>query len=262
MTILATTRPRPSAIRQWWVLTGRVVRPTLRNGELAISVAMSASFSVNFYLPLRQVMGPLAGGSYAQYLMPLIALQAVYFAAMMGALQSSTDAVQGVNRRFGSMPIYPLTPLAARMSASMLKCATGLATAIACGYVIGFRFHGSALHTVGFCVLVLLIGVVLSFVGDLIGLVSTNPEATTPILLAPEMILALLSVGIQPAAQFPGWIQPFVRNQPFSVFVEALQALAGDGGPTWRVIVPALAWLAGIVVVAVPLYLLALGRRR
>jgi ABC-2 type transport system permease protein len=47
-------------------------------------------------------------------------------------------------------------------------------------------------------------------------------------LLLPQMILGLLSVGVQPAELFPQWIQPIVRNQPTSQWVYALRALAGD----------------------------------
>src|SRR5271167_842475 len=91
-----------------------------------------------------------------------------------------------------------------------------------------------------FCLLVLLIGIVLSFVGDLIGIVSKNPEATTHILLLPQLILGMLSVGILPPEQFPGWLQAFVRNQFYSQFVNALRALAGNATnsvpwPTWSV---------------------------
>ena len=63
---------------------------------------------------------------------------------------------------------------------------------------------------------------------DLIGTVAKNPEATTPLLMVPQLIFGLLSVGIQPAERFPEWIQPIVRNQPISQFVYALRALAGD----------------------------------
>ena len=80
---------------------------------------------------------------------------------------------------------------------------------------------------------------------------SRNPEATTPLLMGPQLIFGLLSVGIQPADQFPEWIQPIVRNQPISQFVYALRALAGDttdaaGAVTWSVMGPPMAWLLGL----------------
>ena len=197
--------------------------------------------------------------SYAQYLMPLIMLQAIAFAAVSAAFRSATDSVQGINRRFESMPIAPLTPLASRMSASMYRCLIALAVSLVCGHVIGFRFYGGVAHTVGFCVLALLIGAALSLLGDLIGAANKNPEATMPIMLVPQLVFGLLSVGLQPVERFPEWIQPFVRNQPISQFVYALRALAGDSTPaagevTWSVIGPALAWIVGMMVIVIPLH--------
>jgi len=267
MTTWTVARPKPSRFQQWWVLTIRVITPTLRSGDLLIAISLSAVFTASLYLPLKHIMATVVHGSYAQYMMPMIALQAVFFAAMSAALRSATDSVHGINLRFRAMPIAPMTPLAARMSGNVYRCATALVTALLCGYVIGFRFYHSAGYTVAFCVLILLIGIALSFVGDLIGIVSKNPEATTHILLLPQLILGMLSVGILPPEQFPGWLQPFVRNQFYSQFVYALRALAGDATqsepwPTWSVIGPALAWLVGIMLVAVPLYAFVLRRQR
>lgn len=267
MTMWTAPRPKPSALQQWWVLTARVIAPTVRNGELLIAISLSAVFTASLYLPLKNIIATVVTGSYAQYVMPMIALQAVYFAAMSTALRSATDSVHGINLRFRTMPINPMIPLAARMSGSAYRCATALATAVLCGYVIGFRFYRAAEYTIGFCLLVLMIGIVLSVVGDLIGIVSSNPEATTHILLLPQLILGMLSVGILPPEQFPGWLQPFVRNQFYSQFVYALRALAGDATqsvawPTLSVIGPALAWLAGIMLITVPVYLFVLRRRR
>ena len=151
--LIDTTAARPTAstVQQWWVLTVRAITPTLRNGELLTQVAASIMFTVGFYIPLKQIMGVFAQGmsSYAQYLMPLIALQAIAFAAVSAAFRSATDSVQGINRRFKTMPIAPLTPLASRMSASMYRCSVALAVSLVCGHVIGFRFYGGVAHTVG-----------------------------------------------------------------------------------------------------------------
>lgn len=262
-------RPDPSTLQQWWVLTVRSVAPTLRNGELLISLVLSGIFTISYYLPLKKMIGNAAPeiGSYAQYLMPLITLQAIYFSGMSGGLRSAIDATEGINRRFGAMPIRPMTPLAARMTANMYRCTTALVTAIVFGYLIGFRFQRGLGYTVGFCVLALLIGAMLTFVGDLAGAVLKSPEATSYLLLMPSLILIMLSVGIQPVELFPGWLQPFVRDQPFSQFVYALRNLAGGaadvaGSPTWPVVAPALAWVAGIMLIAAPLYAHLLRRRR
>jgi ABC-2 type transport system permease protein len=254
-------RPHPSTVGQWWVLTVRAIAPTWRNGELLISVVLSGIFTVSYYVPLKKMIGDVVPdiGSYAQYLMPLITLQAIYFSGMSGGLRSAIDAREGINRRFGAMPIRLMTPLAARMSANLYRSAAALMTAIVFGHIIGFRFHRGLGYTVAFCVLALLIGLMVTFVGDLAGAVSKSPEATSYLLLMPSLILIMLSVGIQPVELFPAWIQPFVRDQPFSQFVYALRALAGGApdfpsSPIVRIVGAALAWLIGIMLIAAPMY--------
>jgi ABC-2 type transport system permease protein len=260
-------RPTTSTIQQWWVLTVRMLTPTLRNGELATQVVGSIVFTIGYYIPLKQFMGAAQGmSSYAQYLTPLIVLQAVWFAAVSAAFRSATDSVEGINRRFKAMPIASLTPLGSRMTASMYRCVIALVVSVACGHVIGFRFHGGVVKAVGFCLLVLLIGAALAFIGDLIGIAMQSPEATAPVMLVPQLTLGLASVGLQPVERFPEWIQPFVRDQPLSQFVYALQALAGDTTNavpelTWSVIGPALAWVAGVLVIVISLHAWVSKRR-
>ena len=269
--MIATTavRPATSTVQQWWVLTVRVIKPTLRNGELLTQVAASIMFTVGLYIPFKHMMGVFAHGmsSYAQYLTPLIALQGIAFAAVSAAFRSATDSVEGVNRRFGAMPIAALTPLAGRMSASMYRCGIALVVSLVCVHAIGFRFFGGTTHAVGFCLLTLAIGAALALLGDVIGTALKNPEATTPIMILPQLIFGWMSVGVQPVERFPRWIQGFVRDQPTSQFVYALRALAGDSKPaagtvTWSVIGPALLWLTAYVALAMALQARVFIRRR
>lgn len=268
MTALTATRPVPSGLKQWWVLTTRLIAPTLRNGEVAVGVAVSIAATASLYIPLNRLMdGPdLKMSSYAQYLVPLIVLQAIAFASISTAFRAATDSVQGINRRFQSLPIPSLTPLAARITASVYRCLIGLAVALACGYVIGFRFHRGPVYALAFCVLTLLTGLALALLGDTLGTKSRDPAATAQWLLLPQLIFGFLSVGIQPLQRFPEWIQPVVENQPISRVVYALQALAGDSADgvapvTWSVIAPALAWVIGIMAVTLPWAVLVYRRR-
>jgi ABC-2 type transport system permease protein len=268
VTILTTNRAAPATVQQWWVLTSRLIAPSLRNGEVALGIVTSVVATAGFYIPLNRLMdGPdLPTSSYAQYLLPLITLQAIAFASVTTAFRAATDSVQGLNRRLKALPIASLTPLAARISASFYRCVIALVVAVVCGYVIGFRFHRGPLDIVAFCLLALFTGLALSFIGDVIGTNSRNPAATTQWLLLPQMIFGYLSVGIQPVQRFPEWIQPIVRNQPISQIVNALQALAGDSSPgtapvTWSVIGPALAWIVGLIALTIPWAVVVYRRR-
>ncbi|OBK46709.1 antibiotic ABC transporter permease [Mycobacterium gordonae] len=267
------SRSQPSMLQQWWVLTIRFIAPTLRNGELITAIGASLSFAIGFYVPFsipwnHYVGGPGSGiaSNLGQYITPLITLQAIAFAAISSAFRAATDSLHGVNRRFRSMPIAPLTPVLARVSASVYRCCVGLVVSLIAAHVIGFRFHHGALYIAGFCALAIVIGVLLSFGADLIGTATRNPDAMLPLLTMPILIFGLLSVGLQPLKMFPHWIQPIVRNQPISQLVIALRALAGDTvkSPvpvTWSVMTPPLLWLAGFALFLVPMSALVLSRR-
>lgn len=268
MTVLPESRPIPSGLRQWRVLTARLVGPSWRNGEVAVGVAVSAAVTASLYIPLNRLMyGPDLGmSSYAQYLVPLIVMQAIAFASISTAFRAATDSVKGINRRFQSLPIGLLTPLAARITASVYRCVIGLGVALACGHIIGFRFYRGPLNALLFCLLALFAGLALALLGDTVGTKSRDPAATAQWLLLPQLIFGFLSVGIQPLHRFPEWIRPIVENQPISRLIDAMRALAGDSQPgvapvSWSVIWPALAWVIGIAVLTVP-WAVAVYRRR
>ncbi|CKL67441.1 daunorubicin ABC transporter permease DrrB [Mycobacterium tuberculosis] len=264
---------RLSTGRQMWVLYRRFAAPSLLNGEVLTTVGAPIIFMVGFYIPFAIPWNQFVGGASSgvashlgQYITPLVTLQAVSFAAIGSGFRAATDSLLGVNRRFQSMPMAPLTPLLARVWVAVDRCFTGLVISLVCGYVIGFRFHRGALYIVGFCLLVIAIGAVLSFAADLVGTVTRNPDAMLPLLSLPILIFGLLSIGLMPLKLFPHWIHPFVRNQPISQFVAALRALAGDTTKTasqvsWPVMAPTLTWLFAFVVILALSSTIVLARR-
>ncbi len=154
-------------------------------------------------------------------------LQAIGFASISTAFRAATDSVQGINRRFQALPIASLTPLAARISASVYRCCDragrragmwlchrlpippravlhrGRSVCWCCSPAWRWRSWRRHRHQLA------------------------NPAATAQWLLLPQLIFGYLSVGIQPVHRFPEWIQPIVRDQPISQIVYALHALAG-----------------------------------
>lgn len=96
----------------------------------------------------------------------------------------------------------------------MYRCGMALAVSLVCGHVIGFRFYGSVGATIGFCLLVLLIGAMLSLLGDLIGAATENPEATMPLMLLPIIVFGQVSVGLNRSnASLSGFRRSFATNR-------------------------------------------------
>jgi len=253
----------PSTVQQWWVLTMRVVRASVRNGELVTALLAPSVFTLGFYVPLNRVMSFGHGfGSYAQFLMPMIVMQAVSFCAAAAALRAATDVRDGLDDRFASMPMPVSAPLAARTTATVYRIVVAVSAAVVCGYVIGARFQGNIWRTAGFVIFAVLIGLLLGLLGDLLGALTRSPEATTQVLVLPQLILGMVSTGFAPADQFPDWIRGFARNQPISAFVNVLRALSGDTGPvSWAVLGPGLLWLLGGLVLLGVASAVVAGRR-
>lgn len=237
----------------------RTVRTMARYGELVVAAITPVVFGLGFYLPLKFVMS-LQGIDYAQYLMPIIVLQAMAFTAISAAQLSSGEAMTGLTSRLQTMPVFSAVPLLSRMSSAMLRSVVSLAGALLFGYAIGFRFSAGFAQAMLFCATALAISLVLALGADAIGTLSKSPEATAQALTLPQLILGMLSCGFVPEEGFPEWIRPFVRNQPISQFSFAMQDMA-EGGVTWQVLFPTVAWCTGLALVFAPLAVWASTRR-
>ncbi|MFD4294087.1 ABC transporter permease [Rhodococcus sp. NPDC058532] len=253
-------RPELSPVGQWLALTGRNIRGMWTSGQLFIAVLAPAIFTIGFYLPLRLVM-KFQGIDYAQYVMAIIVLQAMAFTAISAAGKAALEAVNGMEARFKTMPIFAGVPLASRMSASFVHCTISLIAALIYGHIIGFRFQGGPANTAAFVGMSLVFAMTLSLGGDLIGTLSKSPVITSQALTIPQLILGMFSAGFIPVEQFPSWSQAFVRNQPVSQFAIAMRSIA-EGNATMDLIAPAIWWSIGLFVVIAPLTVWANVRRK
>ena len=98
------------------------------------------------------------------------------------------------------------------------------------GFLVGWRIHTTVFSLLPAISLVLLFGYAMSWIFATVGLAVKDPEtaqaAAFPV-LAP---LVFASAAFVPVENMPGWLQPWARNQPVSVTVEAFRALT-IGGP-------------------------------
>ncbi|MEV4240102.1 MULTISPECIES: ABC transporter permease [unclassified Nocardia] len=242
---------------QWTALSGRTVRAAVREGDLPFGFIAPMIFFVCFYVPLRKSMEQ-TGADYAQYLLPVIVLQGMFFTAMSAGDRAARDTFSGMGTRMRSMPVKSWVPLAARMSANLVRALAGLAGALVIGAIFGFRFHSGTAALV-FIALSLAFAVALVIGADTLGVATGRPEIGASALLAPQLLLIMMSTGLVPAEGFPGWIQPFVRNQPVSQAAAALRDLA-NGESTSAVAIAAV-WILGLIMAFTAISVLVERRR-
>lgn len=226
-------------------LTERSVLATLRDGDLLFAILGPIAFFVCFNITLRLVI-ETGGMSYPQYILPVVVVQAMIYAAMTTADRAARDQFSGMGLRLRVLPIVAIVPVSARMLSALIRAAGALVAAIAVGYASGFRFSGWLLAA-AFVGIALVLSLALSLGADAMGSASKSVEAAGQTLLVPQLLLVMLSTGLAPADAFPGWIRPFVRNQPVSQISAALRELSI--GITSQTTVIALAWCGGLMVV-------------
>ena len=201
---------------------------SLRSGDLVFAMVSPVFFCVCFYVPLHRRFENF-GFDYAQYITPVIILQACIFTALVATEVAGSDARAGMHSRLMSLPIPRIAPILGRVAWSAVRLLIALAGAVAIGYALGFRFEGSFADTVLFVVLVLVFGIALCLLTDAAGSLASDSNAVAAMLMIPQLVLVMASTGLVPLLSFPGWIQPFVRNQPLSVFSDGLRALSTGG---------------------------------
>jgi ABC-2 type transport system permease protein len=166
----------------------------------------------------------------------------------------ATDVARGVTDRFRSMPMAPSAVVLGRSIADMLNSAVGLAVMVACGLLVGWRWHGSlgeALLAVG---LLLLLRFSLLWVGIYLGFVAKSPEAVAAVQILVWPALFLSNTFVSPETM-PGWLGAISEWSPLSATVGATRELFGNsgwGGESWATQnAPLMALLWPLVIFAV-----------
>jgi ABC-2 type transport system permease protein len=175
------------------------------------------------------------GGDYREFLMPGMFAMTMAFGLEATMMSVSTDAARGVTDRFRSMPMAPSAVVLGRSIADMLNSALGLSVMVACGLVVGWRWHesiGQVLLAVG---LLLLLRFSLLWVGIFLGLMVKSPEAVAAVQILVWPILFLSNTFVAPETM-PGWLGAISEWNPLSATVAATRELFGNpgwGGETW-----------------------------
>ncbi|MCA1727339.1 MAG: ABC transporter permease [Actinobacteria bacterium] len=260
----AATRAAPK------VSHGNVIRDAMtiaaRNlialGRTPQYLVFSTIQPVIFVLMFRYVFGGAIRGlpndvRYVDWLIPGIFVQTSVFGAMGSAIGLATDLKSGLLERFRSLPMAPSAVMAGRTLSDLGRNFFVVLLMLLVGFAVGFRFQNGVLGLAAGMLLVLFFGYVFSWVFASLGLIAGDPEtaqaAAFP-MMAPLVFAS--SVFVSPSTM-PGWLRGFAEHQPVSVFAQAVRALCLGGDrinvDTTSVVLQALAWGVGILLVFVPL---------
>jgi oleandomycin transport system permease protein len=207
--------------------------------------------------------GAVAGSTHAylELLLPGLVAQMAVFATMGLGTALCEDIHKGVFDRFRSLPIARSSPLVGAVLGDTARFCVVMVVLTGFGSLLGFRFHTGVLAVLAAFALAYVFYLAVCWISVLIGLVAPSPETVQGIAFIFIMPLVFGSSILLPSTQtMPGWLQAWVKVNPVTSLADAVRGLT-VGGPVASHAMYALAWAAGIVLVAFPLAMRMYRRR-
>lgn len=230
------------------VMLGRSIRHVTRSMDTIITVTI---MPIAFMLLFRYVFGgaiQTGTGNYTNYLMPGILLIAIASGISYTGFRLFNDMQSGIFERFHSMPIARSSVLWGHVLTSMVSNAISVAVIIGVGLIMGFRTSAGVLSWLAVAGILALFTLSLTWVAMIAGLAASSTDGATAFSY-PLIFLPFISSAFVPTESMPGPVRAFAENQPVTAIIDSIRALF-DHQPVGSDIWTALAWCAGILVVA------------
>lgn len=241
------------------VLTRRSLRHILRSPDTIITTAiMPIAIMVMFVYVLG---GAINTGAfqYIDYMLPGILLITVASGIAYTAFRLFTDLQGGIFERFQSMPIARSSTLWAHVTTSLAANLISLAIVVGVALLMGFRTGAGLGEWLAVAGILFLFTLALTWVAVFAGLSAKTVEGASAFSY-PLIFLPFISSAFVPTETMPGPVRWFAENQPVTSIVNTIRALFAQQ-PVGTGIWVALAWCAGILVVAYALSMAAYRRR-
>ncbi|MEU7765339.1 ABC transporter permease [Nocardia sp. NPDC049190] len=182
---------------------------------------------------------------------PMVALIGALSGAVVGGVLLGRERDTGLLARFWVLPVHRASGLASRILAEGCRIFVGTLAVLLVGYLLGFRFHQGVAATIAFLLVPIVFGLAFATIVTAVAVFTAKATLVEGITILTSLMM-FFSTGFVPLAAYPTWIQPVVRNQPMSVAVDAMRALA-QGGPVAHLLGLTVAWSVGAVILfAIP----------
>ncbi len=242
------------------VMARRQLRKVLRRPTYVIFAFVQP---VMFLLLFRYVFGgaiKTGAINYVNYLLPGIVVQTAVFGSLVTGLGLTEDLKAGVVDRLRSLPMARSAVLIGRTTADLLMNSMTLIVMVGVGVLVGFRPSQSVGSELLAFLLVLAFAYVFSWISAFVGLSVKDPETAQSAGFIWVFPLTFASSAFVPTASMPGVVRAFANVNPMTLAVNATRSLSVGHGQALHPALGMLAWLAGLLLVFVPLAVRAFRR--
>jgi ABC-2 type transport system permease protein len=241
------------------VLLGRSLRHITRSPDTIITTAV---MPIAFMLLFVYVFGgaiQTGSGKYVNYLLPGILLITIASGISYTAYRLFLDMQSGIFERFQSMPIARSSVLWAHVLTSLVANLISLVVVVGVAVLIGFRSPAGVLAWLAVAGILILLTLALTWIAVIPGLTAKSADGASAFAY-PLILLPFISSAFVPTDTMPGPVRAFAENQPVTSIVNAIRDLFAQQ-PVGTDIWTALAWCAGILIVAYALAMATYHRK-
>jgi ABC-2 type transport system permease protein len=241
------------------VLTGRTMRHVTRSPDTIITTAIMPIAIMVLFVYVFGGAIDTGSVSYVNYMLPGILLITIASGISYTAFRLFSDMQGGIFERFQSMPIARPGVLWAHVLTSLAANVISLVLVVGVALAMGFRSGAGALAWLAVAGLLLLFTLALTWIAVIPGLTAKSVDGASAFSY-PLIFLPFISSAFVPTVKMPGPVRAFADNQPVTSIVDTIRHLFA-GQPVGAGIWTALAWCAGILVIAYVLAGIAYRRR-
>ncbi|MPZ98034.1 MAG: ABC transporter permease [Dehalococcoidia bacterium] len=257
MTSIAVPAPTSSNKLSWVVSDALVMakRNIIRMSRRPDYVIFSTIQPVMFIVLFNYVFGgAIATGTanYIDFLIPGILIQTVLFGSFNTGVGLAEDLKAGMIDRYKSLPMSRSAVVAGRIIADTLNNAFQIVLMLGVAFLIGFRFHGTPIESLGVPLIALMFSVPFLWVAAAIGVTLKSAEAVQSAGFLWLFPFTFVSSAFVPVETMASWVQVLAENNPVTIVIDAVRGLT-YGDPSMSAIWQSVAWSVGLTVVAAAL---------
>jgi ABC-2 type transport system permease protein len=230
------------------VLTGRTMRHVTRSLDTIITTAITPIAIMLLFVYVFGGAIDTGTVSYVNYMLPGILLITIASGISYTAFRLFTDLQSGIFERFQSMPIARSGVLWAHVLTSLVANAISLVVVVGVALLMGFRSGAGVPGWLAVAGILVLLTLALTWLAVIPGLTAKSVDGASAFAY-PLIFLPFISSAFVPTESMPGPVRAFAEHQPVTSIVNAIRDLFAQR-PVGTGIWTALAWCAGILVVA------------
>ncbi len=241
------------------VLTGRTMRHVTRSPDTIITTAIMPIAIMLLFVYVFGGAIDTGSASYVNYMLPGILVITIASGISYTAFRLFTDIQGGIFERFQTMPIARPGVLWAHVLTSLAANVISLALVVGVAVAMGFRSGAGPLAWLAVAGILILFTLALTWIAVIPGLTAKSVDGASAFSY-PLIFLPFISSAFVPTRTMPGPVRAFADNQPVTSIVNTIRDLFAKQ-PVGTDIWTALAWCAGILIVAYAFAGIAYRRR-